>query len=228
MLILLGACSGPPSHLAGQDPGPRRDAGPADAAADLFPCDPLAQTCPTGDGCFWVGPGAFHCLPADGLPRYHVCQNSTECSPGDGCHLDDFYEFYCVAYCDYRRYAGQRDPDHCGEHELCATFDGEVGVCLGICDPLDSSCPSGQVCTYIEQAADLCFPQRADGAAGDGCARSNDCQPGLGCVGTGDDAHCATYCDHDSHPETADPRCDSGQVCHQLYPGERIGYCDAP
>src|SRR5262249_52787482 len=137
-----GGCDGPPAQLVQVDASSEPD-------ASLFACDPLAQTCPDGDGCFWVGPGAFHCLPAARAPRYHVCQSSSECSPGDGCHLDDLTDFYCTGYCDYRQYAGVRDPGRCTANELCAAFDGAIGICLGVCDVLASDCPSGQGCYYI-------------------------------------------------------------------------------
>jgi hypothetical protein len=219
--LALG-CSEPPAGISGQS----SDAGaPGDAAAGS--CDVLAQSCPPGEGCYWAGaPGAFVCAPALGLPRYHPCQTSDQCAIGDGCHLDDFFSFFCIGYCDYGANAGGPDP-RCEEHELCAAFDGDVGVCLGICDALDSDCPDGLGCYHILEAADICLPVTGDGEAGDACARNNDCAPGLGCV-DGETSVCATYCDHEANPDEADPRCAKGEVCGALGDGERIGACRVP
>ena len=217
----LAACGSPPSGLI--DPDQPGDAGASDARA--LACDPLAPACASGEGCFWMGPGTFECAPAAGLPRYHVCQSSQHCSPGDGCHLDDFYDFYCIGYCDHTRYAGQRDPERCGENELCGDWDGVVGRCLGICDPLAPDCPDGLGCYAILDAADLCLPITGQGAPGDPCQRSNDCAPGGGCVERGEERTCAAYCDHETNPDQADPRCADGEVCARLGPGERIGIC---
>jgi len=115
------SCTDPPGDLSGSGP----DAAPPDASVN---CSPIQPTCELGSGCYWAGPGRFECATALGLPRYHVCRDSTDCSPGDGCHLDDIVDFYCVGYCDYGRYGGERDPDRCGENELCAgPLDGGIG-----------------------------------------------------------------------------------------------------
>lgn len=223
-LVLLCACSQPPSEL--DRDGMPRDAEPA-ADASLL-CDVLTQSCPDGEGCYWAGgPGNFICAPSLGLPTYHPCQASDECAAGDGCHLDDFFSFYCVPYCDYGVNGGGDDP-RCAEHELCAAFDGDIGVCLGICDALDSDCPDQQGCYHIPDAADICLPVTGDGAPGAACLRNNDCRPGNGCVGVGEEAKCAVYCDHDTNPEAADPRCAEDEVCGALEAGERLGACVAP
>ena len=215
----LTACSAPPSSAREFDAGVRAD------AATVLGCDPLACTCGDDDGCYWFMPGDFECAPSLKLPRYHVCAASTQCSPGDGCHLDDFVNFYCTGYCDYATYAGERDPGRCSDHELCASFDGDVGICLGICDPLDSTCPPDQGCYVIPNAADLCIPSGQKRIPGEECRRNPDCAPGAGCVGSDDDMYCATYCDHDTYPEASDPRCNEGEICVALAFGERIGVC---
>jgi hypothetical protein len=224
LLVVVGACSQPPDGVTGAP----SDAAPAADAS--LQCDALEQSCPDDEGCYWWGaPGDFRCAPSLGLPRYHPCGRSDECSVGDGCHLDDFFSFYCIAYCDYGLNAGGSDP-RCADHELCAAFDGDVGVCLGICDALDSSCPDGQGCYHILDAADICLPVTGNGAPGATCQRNNDCAPGNGCIEDerAETATCAVYCDHDSHPEASDPRCAKGEVCASLGPGERIGACELP
>ena len=224
LLVLVAACSEPPAGVEGQ----ASDSGPPGIDADPGVCDALAQSCPEGEGCFWAGaPGAFECAETLGLPRYHPCQTSSQCAPGNGCHLDDFFSFYCTAYCDYATHAGEWDP-RCGENELCAAFDDLVGICLGICDPLDSDCPDGMGCYHIPEAADICLPVTGAAQVGEACVRNNDCAPGLGCVEGGEAAVCAAYCDHDANPEAADPRCAKGEVCGTLGDGERIGVCGAP
>jgi len=224
---LLIGCGGPPSELPG-DPEASRDSGAGDAGEPIE-CDPLAPVCPAGHGCYWAAPGRFECAASLGLPRYHLCEASAQCSPGDGCHLDDRFDFFCIGYCDHARYGGERDPERCGENELCGDFDGEVGRCLGICDPLASDCPDGLGCyAILDGAADLCLPVTGEGQPGEPCQKSNDCAPGSGCVELGDQLACATYCDHDENPGQADPRCAGGEVCTPLQPGERIGACAAP
>ena len=214
-LALAAACTDPPAGLVGSGP----DAAPADASLN---CSPLQSSCAAGSGCYWAGPGQFHCAAALGLPRYHVCRQSTDCSPGDGCHLDDIFDFYCVGYCDYRAFGGERDPDRCGENEVCAgPFDGGIGICLGLCDALDPDCPEELGC-YLREGADICLPVIGDGAPGDACSRNNDCRPGSGCR---DDDTCAVYCDHENNPEQADPRCEDGEVCAAVARGERLGFC---
>jgi len=208
------ACTNPPGQLAGSGP----DAGAPDASLN---CSPITPTCAQGSGCYWAGPGRFECAAALGLPRYHLCRQSTDCSPGDGCHLDDTVDFYCTGYCDYGRYSGERDPDRCGENEICAgPFDSGIGICLGLCDPLDSDCPEGLGC-YLRQNADICLPVVGEGAPGDVCAHDNECLPGAGC----NDDVCAVYCNHDNHPDEPDPRCAGGEICTAIAEGERLGFC---
>lgn len=229
VVVLVSACSEPPADVIGQtaDGGAGGD---ADADAAARSCDVLEQSCPVGEGCYWGGaPGAFVCAESLGLPRYHPCQTSDQCSTGDGCHLDDFFSFYCIGYCDYAANGGGADP-RCEQHELCAgPFDGDVGVCLGICDALDSDCPEGLGCYHILEAADLCLPTVGEGETGDECVRNNDCAPGHGCVDVDEvTSVCAVYCDHEANPEGADPRCAEGEVCGALGPGERLGTCRVP
>lgn len=216
VIALAAGCSKPPGGLSGSGP----DAAPADASLN---CSPIQSTCAAGDGCFWAGPGRFECSAALGLPRYHPCRQSNDCSPGDGCHLDDIVDFYCTGYCDYGIYGGERDPDHCGENEVCAgPLDDSIGICLGLCDPLDSDCPDGMGC-YLRANADICLPVIDDLAPGDPCSRNNECRPGSGC--RDEDEICAVYCNHDEHPERPDPRCAEGEVCTAIAPGERLGFC---
>jgi hypothetical protein len=215
VIALAAACTDPPGELTGSGP----DGAPPDASLN---CSPIQSTCAEGDGCYWAGPGRFECQAALGLPRYHVCGQSSDCSPGDGCHLDDIFDFYCVGYCDYGRYGGQRDPERCGENELCAgPLDGGIGICLGLCDPLESDCPDGMGC-YLRENADICLPVIGAGAPGDPCGRNNDCLPGAGCR---DDDVCAAYCSYQDNPDQADPRCADGEVCTAIADGERLGYC---
>jgi len=224
LLLLMAACSEPPAGVTGEVV----DSGPTPDAAESV-CDVLEQSCPPGEGCYWAGaPGVFVCDDTLGLPRYHPCQTSDQCAPGDGCHLDDFFSFYCTGYCDYANNGGGSDP-RCEEHELCAgPFDGDVGICLGICDALDSDCPDGLGCYHILEAADICLPVTGAGEKGDACVRNNDCAPGLGCDESGETSVCAVYCDHESNPEAADPRCEKGEVCGALGDDERIGACRVP
>jgi len=85
-------------------------------------------------------------------------------------------------------------------------FDDSIGICLGLCDPLDSDCPDGMGC-YLRANADICLPVIDDLAPGDPCSRNNECRPGSGC--RDEDEICAVYCNHDEHPERPDPRCAS-------------------
>ena len=213
--LATAGCTDPPADLTGSG----QDAAAPDASLN---CSPIQPTCAEGSGCYWAGPGRFECAAALGLPRYHVCRESADCSPGDGCHLDDIVDFYCVGYCDYGRYGGERDPERCGENEVCAgPLDGGIGICLGLCDPLDSDCPDGQGC-YHRTGADICLPVTDGSAPGEACSRNNDCLPGAGC--TGDDL-CAVYCNYQNHPDQPDPRCAGGEVCTAIEPGEPLGFC---
>jgi hypothetical protein len=222
-LAALFGCSSPPSSIVDETPPGPPDGAPPDGQVA---CNPLAPACPEGAGCFWAEPGRFECSASVGLPRYHVCLVSSQCSPGDGCHLDDFYDFYCTGYCDHTMYGGMRDPDRCADKDLCGDFDGAIGRCLGICDPLAPDCPDGLGCyAILDGSADLCLPITGNGKPGDLCQRNNDCEPGAGCIGSGSAARCAAYCDHDENPDGDDPRCEEGEVCGSLGAGERIGVC---
>lgn len=196
-----------------------------DAGADAQPsglCDPLLQNCPGGEGCYWAGFGTFRCSEPGGLPLYHPCADIAQCSPGDGCHLDDRFDFYCTHYCDYLNFAGERDP-RCEPHELCASWDGTIGICMGICDPREQPCPTDQGC-YAVAGADLCYPVATPGAIGDPCLRPNDCVASTQC----DDGTCRRQCDFEQFPGGSDPVCQGGEVCTGPFGSDVIGRCVLP
>jgi hypothetical protein len=223
VLVALAGCQAPPGTLEAIDAGPPPDAPAPDAR---YGCDPLLQDCGDGRACVWQGPARFECVASLGLPRYHSCLTSAHCSPGDGCHLDDFIDFYCIAYCDHARYPGLRDPRRCDVSEICGEWDGPVGRCLAICDPLSANCLAGLACYLVPDAADLCVPILEPGAPGTACGRNNDCAPGSGCLG--DPAVCTIYCDHQNYPDQPEPRCADGELCRALAGEDRIGACGPP
>jgi hypothetical protein len=199
--------------------------GQPDASSDLDGdasgrCDPLLQNCPSGEACYWADLGEFRCSPAGGLPLYHPCRAVAQCSPGDGCHLDDRLDFYCTAYCDYLNLGGEADP-RCESHELCASWDGAIGICIGICDPRQQACPEGQGCYAIEGGADLCFPVAVGAEVGQACVRQNDCIAGAQCV----EDVCRRLCDYEQFPGAFDPVCQPAQTCTGPSGSPEIGYC---
>lgn len=69
-------------------------------------CDPLAQDCPAGDGCYWTGYD-FYCVVAaePGIPLGQPCGYSNDCEPGNQCLEASFVPgcvdaSCCSAYCD--------------------------------------------------------------------------------------------------------------------------------
>lgn len=81
---------------------------PADSALTLCipQCDPLAQDCPAGDGCYWTGYDFYCVFTAEpGIPLGQPCGYSNDCEPGNQCLEASFVPgcvdaSCCSAYCD--------------------------------------------------------------------------------------------------------------------------------
>ncbi len=124
-------CEGPYHCLVGNGyPGP---------GLCIPHCDPLAQDCDEGEGCFWIG-YAFTCSAStQDMPIGEPCSFFHDCAPGTVCTADPFPacedQACCTAYCDISLEGSCADqPD-----TSCVPFFSEglapsgledVGVCI--------------------------------------------------------------------------------------------------
>ena len=90
------------------------------------PCDPLAQDCDTGEGCYYDG-NDFSCMPAGSTQAGGTCgQAYGECVPGAECMNPGV----CRAWCD------PAATSTCAASEACT----DIGDGLGICTPPPEDC----------------------------------------------------------------------------------------
>jgi hypothetical protein len=168
-------------------------------------CDELEQDCDTpGYGCYSAG--APYCAKAGSLTAGQKCRGDrpNECAAGLTCveNWNARDEFLCAAYCDEVNLDAER-----GCHTICpgsyvwvsdSLTETRVGAYCepGVgssCDPLAPACPMDQACYSWEPPRCLAAGAIAEGAV---CTYTNDCAPGLGCIGAeGDDPRCERYCD---------------------------------
>ncbi len=113
----------------------------------------------------------------------------------------------------------------CEDYELCepATPDGEAGICLEPCDPLEDDClGEGTSCTLTAAGGWCVTPGGLP--AGALCDTPADCGPGLLClILPSGDARCLPLCDQ----LDGDPGCDGDQWCADLGVDDRLGACVA-
>lgn len=105
-------------------------------------CDPLAQDCPAGDGCYWTGYD-FYCVVTleEGIPTGQPCGYTNDCEPGNQCVEASYLPgcadaSCCTSYCDLSLgdadCAAQPGSACTGfflEGEVPAGFEN-VGVCV--------------------------------------------------------------------------------------------------
>ncbi len=215
---------------------------------DANSCDPFAQDCPEGQKCAWWDPdggnawASTHCVPIAPQPlglgetcyEYDFETGADDCDKGMLCYnLDEQGVGTCVGLCE-----GENIAPTCVEPcTACHVYGTGFSVCLPArCDPLQSECPDGQICTMSYSFA--CMPPDPEGPAGPGepCSMtlSGVCAEGLVCAdaehvpGCRDFFCCTEFC------ELAAPNtCPEGQQCitgywHAIAPGcgyEQVGMC---
>jgi hypothetical protein len=190
-------------------------------------CDVLDQDCGVdGYGCY--NPEAPYCAKSGKLAAGAACQGSqqSECAAGAVCveNYNARDAFACAAYCNA---SDTTAPDFCGKACLGGyiylddnqTGDIVGGFCEpgtgGSCDPLASNCPQGQGCYSWQPARCLGAGKLAKGAV---CQYSNECEPGLACIGTTAENHCTPYCDMEATS--------GDQACSTLCPNAFWDYDD--
>jgi len=192
-------------------------------------CDPKSQDCPRGEKCTAVSPmegqpwGINVCVPVAGEGqvgdpcdiqggKYTGLDN---CGVGYICLLTDDEGFggTCVEFCD--------ENDLCPlSGAKCVTYnDGSLPICLSNCDPLLQDCAMGQGCYPSGGDSFVCFKTsvgQGEGGQGSGCNYTNQCQPGLMCLGAASSAGCldangccSPFC---AISEGAGP-CQAGEQC---------------
>lgn len=169
-------------------------------------CDPTAQDCVTGRGCYPWGEG-FECLWAGTLTLGEPCGFRNACEPGLACYLG-----HCRALCDVTDSA---PPDlACDRHCVQGTLpiSSQEGLTAAYCMSdsclhKEHACAEGNAC-YRFGTAFLCH-REGEVPAGETCEQPNDCEPGSSCIGLNNVLECRTFCDGPGMPACADV-CDRG------------------
>ncbi len=174
-------------------------------------CDPLAQDCGLGRGCFLEREGPT-CLWAGRSGPGAVCRYANDCAPGLHC-----LGSRCLPLCPLGAGAGECDTEcvH-GSRPLVA----DLGVCLrpSCLDP-SGACGEGEGCYWS-----LAFQCDTAGTAepGEPCAEANACAPGNVCVGSEDRYTCRRLCGARGFPRCQDA-CAAEAV--ELEPERGAAYC---
>jgi hypothetical protein len=161
-------------------------------------CDPAAQDCGPGRGCFVID-GMARCLWAGQAEIGDYCHYVNDCAAGGLCAGD-----VCRPLCDADAPAGS--PRSCAAR--CLTDSAPVGgahaVCIGRpCGSAQSTCGPGEACVWSGVMTCEATGSLAEGAA---CDRYDACAPGLVCAESAGERRCSPLCDG---PGT--PRC--GDIC---------------
>jgi hypothetical protein len=198
-------------------------------------CDPVAQSCPTGNKCTYVRQGDMtsrRCVPEGTVTEGGACQSTATpegdfhdtCKAGLYCvdqpAPDGGTAFACARFChgseqctaprdcvEVLRFAGSEElPRVCGE-------PGPG------CDPLAQDCASAQGCYPSPQSGAVCVTAGTleEGAP---CAYSNDCQPGSACVRDAAGLVCLRLC----RSPSGEPGCATGR-CEPLQGFTGVGAC---
>ena len=183
-------------------------------------CDPVAQDCGIGQGCYVVQ-GEAQCLWTGAVPLDGVCRFANACAPGLTC-----FGSRCRPYCDKSEAS---DPElacesHC-PHGVAAMGDTPELAGLGICHARPcvedgATCGDKEGC-YL--AGGWMCNWAGEASRGETCAASNDCAAGLSCFGTGDGAfQCHTMCNGAGLPD-CDAACTNGH--RAVGPDTAVRYC---
>jgi hypothetical protein len=179
------------------------------------PCKMLLPQCgcPTGQGCYADDQGARACLAAGKIGEAQVCTDDTACIPGYACR-EKKKEGVAVLICERMCLV---DADCKGDGSLC-TDQPKKGFkgCSISCNPVaQTGCGTGSKCVITvlpsQETYTDCSPLGGTKQQGATCTLgSNQCAPGLFCVGdqkpSGLVTFCAKYC-----TSTAD--CPQGTTC---------------
>lgn len=190
-------------------------------------CDVLAQDCGVkGYACY--NPDAPYCAKSGALMPGEACQGNqqSECAAGSVC-VEDYNArdaFACADYCDAR---DTTSPNFCGKACTGSYIyiedhqSGEIagGFCEpgtgASCDPIAQDCAMGQGCYSWQPSRCLAGGELTQGAL---CKFSNDCTPGLACIGSTSDHYCSPYCDRSTTT--------GEKACATLCPGAFWEYDD--
>ena len=183
-------------------------------------CDPLAQDCGVGQGCYVVH-GEAECRWAGLLGLDERCRFIDACAPGLACRGSR-----CRPYCDASE-ASDPEQDcatHCpfGVAGLPKYDDANgVRVCLARpCVEEGATCGEDEGC-YLTGWGFMC-DWAGDTPAGGTCESAGDCAVGTSCVGLEAGFVCKQLCDGAGLPacEAACPE------ASQALPGEHgVGFC---
>lgn len=221
-ILLLGTFYGACPSTASQPPRSEAAAGPGSATEGGIdtsrpsPCDPLADTCPSGEACnAFDDDGRPICAPEGTARLGQTCQQGA-CARGSICAgLSEATS--CREACDPRDprdRRGCRTPD-----QLCLPITGAaqpVGACFENtrCSPVNDTCPSGQAC-YQVPGGSTCTTEGERGL-GERCGAQGDCKRGLICAEEG------------ARPKNLADKVERVAACHQACNGSRpcdVGVC---
>ena len=179
-------------------------------------CDVLAQDCGVqGYGCY--NPDAPYCAKSGASLPGEACKGNQqdECAAGSVC-VENHNARDAFACADYCNASDTSSPDFCGKAcpgSYIYIDDQQSGDIIGgycepgtgaACDPLLEDCPSGQGCYGWEPSRCLAAGALEKGAL---CHYSNECEPGLACIGATTDHYCAAFCDLSA--TTGETACDT-------------------
>lgn len=162
-------------------------------------CDPTAQDCGHGQGCYVVQ-GVPQCLWEGAGQLDAPCRFHNACGAGLTC-----FGSRCRPYCDASE---SSDPElacdaHC-PHGTASVGEGEevahLGICFGTpCVEEGSTCGDNEGC-YLTTSW-MCN-WAGEAGKGETCAAANDCRAGLSCFGTPDGTFtCHTLCNGAGLPD---------------------------
>jgi hypothetical protein len=174
-------------------------------------CDALAQTCTKiGEVCALTAEGT-RCVAGGGAGCGEACQFLADCPAGSVCVGDPAW---CRALC--------RTGDPCPAGTLCRPLAGrdDLGFCPPACSVIAQDCPAGLACYVVLGNQECAPPPQQPVAAGEVCAFSDACAPGLICQPAAD-PRCRVPCLADGGPSG----CAAAEQCTPLPGLEPVGVC---
>lgn len=211
LVAVLGAggCAGsnPTFGVADQGVDMTTDLTPAPADLLVTMCQLVPQAgCPAGLKCTSHDAVTTVCDPNGTNNRGELCttrEGVDSCYAGFGCAAASTKIGICRAYC--------RTDANCGNRSYCELPLGTSGIylCTEPCNPFGAGCAAGLDCFAYDQEHTDC---RIAGTKGEGqaCARPEDCQKGMACLGPAGGEACRFLC------LRASPSCPNLKSCYTI------------
>jgi hypothetical protein len=194
---------------------------PTDGGAPVSMCEPTAAaTCGAGKTCYVDcrpgGVGVGMCTASGSKKQGEACTKNEECEPGSQCFqfpcAGDPKPRICMHFC---KSDNDCNGGRCSREVPCEDKQTGFRVCTQSCDPRGTGvvgCAAGLTCFIFkgEVTSCDCRSSKRVGADGEACTDTEDCQPGLLCVGMGGSRLCRPICRLGSNQDC------SGRTCTKL------------